>query len=154
TVLWQPEDNTYVTAAGYGDTSEQWEALRILKVPSEMVADLETQLTKDGMSELEITTLQKSAFESLQRQFGITAELYVALKHGHQFIGAQSAGYRGRQGFSSRQKRIAQGIAQIASLALANARLLEELERSNQLKEDFVGAMSHELRTPINILLG
>jgi PAS domain S-box-containing protein len=154
TVLWQPEDNTYVAAAGYGDTSEQWEALRVLKVPSEIVADLETQLTREGMIEIEVMTSQKSAFQSLLGQFGLTAELYVALRHGQQFIGAQSAGYRGRQGFSSRQKRIAQGIAQIASLALANARLLEELERSNRLKEDFVGAMSHELRTPMNILLG
>jgi PAS domain S-box-containing protein len=154
TVLWQPEDNSYVAAAGYGDTPEQWEALRVLKVPSEMVTELETQLTREGMSEVEITTPQRSAIEALLRQFGITTELYVALRHGQHFIGAQSAGYRGRQGFSARQKRIAQGIAQLASLALANARLLEELTRSNQLKEDFVGTMSHELRTPINILLG
>src|SRR5436190_357651 len=113
-------------------TSEQWEALRVLKVPAKMVADLETRLTLEGMVEVEVTTSQQSAVESLLRQFGTSAELYVALRHGPQFIGAQSAGYRGRQGFSSRQKRIAQGIAQIASLALANARLLEELTHSNQ----------------------
>jgi PAS domain S-box-containing protein len=154
TVLWQPEDNSYVTAAGYGDTPEQWEALRVLKVPAEMVTELETQLTREGMGEVEVTTGQLSAIEALLQQFGITTELYVALRHGQHFIGAQGAGYRGRQGFSARQKRIAQGIAQLASLALANARLLEELTRSNQLKEDFVGTMSHELRTPINILLG
>ncbi len=154
TILRRPEDNAYVAAAGYGDTPEQWETLQVLKVPAEMVAGLETRLTLEGMVEVEVTTSQESALESLLRQFGITAELYVALKHGQQFIGTQSAGYRGRRGFSPRQKRVAQGIAQIASLALANARLLEELERSNRLKEDFVGAMSHELRTPINILLG
>jgi len=152
--LWRPEDNAYVVTADYGDTPEQWEALRILKVPAAMVENLEMQLTTEGMIEVEIATSQRSAFESLLRQFGITTELYVALKHGQRFIGAQSAGYRGRRVFSPRQKRIAQGIAQIASLALANARLLEELERSNRLKEDVVGAMSHELRTPINILLG
>jgi len=154
TILWRPEDNTYVVAAGYGDTPEQWETMQVLEVPAEMVVSLETRLTLEGMVEVEVTASQESAFESLLRQFGITAELHVALKHRQQFIGTQSAGYRGRRGFSLRQKRIARGIAQIASLALANARLLEELERSNQLKEDFVGAMSHELRTPINILLG
>jgi signal transduction histidine kinase len=79
----------------------------------------------------------------------------MALRRGQEFIGVQTASYRGRkEGFSPRQKRIAHGIAQIASLALANAKLLEELESSNRLKEDFVGTMSHELRTPLNILLG
>ena len=49
---------------------------------------------------------------------------------------------------------MARGIAQTASMALNNARLIEEVEQANHVKSEFLSTMSHEMRTPLGALLG
>jgi signal transduction histidine kinase len=81
--------------------------------------------------------------------------MYVALRRGDETIGFLSAAYRGRDTrFTERQQHIALGIAQLASMALENARLVEEARRASQLKTEFVSTMSHELRTPLSVIIG
>jgi GAF domain-containing protein len=155
TSLWNPQENVYCNVAGYGDTPEQWEMIHAMKIPRVAVANLAARLVDvGGILESECTDPERFFPDALMQKLGITASLYVGIRQGAQIVGTLNASYRGRRGFSAKQKRLAQGIAQIASLALANARLLEELERSNRVKEDFVSTMSHDLRTPLNILLG
>lgn len=153
--LWFPEENGYRTVAGYGDTPEQWELIRSVKIPRELGRSVASLMLKSGgLLEIERAEPGRPFPDGVMQQYGVTASLAVALRRGEAVIGVLIASYRGRRGFSERQKRLITGIAQIASLALANARLLEEVERSNRVKEDFVGTMSHELRTPLNIILG
>jgi signal transduction histidine kinase len=87
--------------------------------------------------------------------FDTTAVLFVALRRAGAIIGVHSAGYRGaRAAFGAPQERIMRGIAQLASFALENARLFEEVESANRFRSDFVATMSHELRTPLSVVLG
>jgi PAS domain S-box-containing protein len=89
------------------------------------------------------------------RRWNISSFLAFPMVRGGHLIGTISAGYRQRCGpFSYRERRIMEGIASQAAVAVDNARLVEDLRRANNLKSEFLGAMSHELRTPLSAILG
>jgi len=122
-------------------------------LPAQMFID---ELTRDSSGEIvgEVRADERPTVQALLHRVGIVSAVFFVLRRGMRTTGALGMAYRRQYEFSTRQKRLARGIAQLASFALTNAKLLEELENSNRLKEDFVGTMSHELRTPLHILYG
>jgi PAS domain S-box-containing protein len=149
--LWRNEKTDFcIAVAGYGDSSEQWESIEHASTPLSAFAELTQGLEKEDVAEL-----MTGNADGLCTVFAITSGLGIALRRGGELVGIQIASYRGRERpFTELQRRIAKGIARVASMALANTRLVEELMQANRLKADFVATMSHELRTPLNVIIG
>jgi len=151
TWLWQASDDAYVPVAGYGFSAEQWESLRLLRIPRPAAE----QLQEEDSVQMVLLDHRSRILSGIALQFGVTVVLYVGLRRGDELIGMQTSGYRGRtEPFMPQQVRLACGVAQLASIALENARLFEELDRANRIKSNFVAAVSHELRSPLSTIMG
>lgn len=92
--------------------------------------------------------------EILER-WGIGSMLAVPMLRAGRVAGALGIGFREpRSGFSVRERRLAEGIAAQAAVAVEHARLVEDLRRASAQKTELLGVVSHELRTPLSAILG
>jgi signal transduction histidine kinase len=155
--LLQPEENTYTPAARWGRGGKVQETWPLWQFPASAMARLRERLENEELVQageedlFQLSPVLAEAYRALGVSFGV----FIALRRAGEFMGIQTAWYRGRQEpLTPAQERIGRGIAQLASFALENARLFAQAESANRLKSELLATMAHELRTPLHIILG
>jgi signal transduction histidine kinase len=152
-VMRDANTGSLVLQASHGHTAEEWEAVRTLGLPDR--EPLLERFAVEAVVQLETRAMGDSRVRRVNEQHGVAVSLYVPLRRAGEIVGILSAHYRREsRRFDRVQERIASGVAHLASMAMENARLVEELREANRTKSEFVSTMSHELRTPVSVILG
>ncbi|MGH7788998.1 MAG: histidine kinase dimerization/phospho-acceptor domain-containing protein [Candidatus Binatia bacterium] len=151
--VWQPATDVYVPVASHGAQRGVPAPPREARLPRLHVAQILGRRNGHGPAvEVDARELFVAPADYAH---GLSRCLVVPLQRNGLELGLLVGGARhsGRS-FAPEQMQVAQGIADLAGMALENARLAEELAQTQRLKTELVASLSHRFRIPLDVIIG
>lgn len=137
--LWEPAEEAFVAAAGHGFPPDQWELIRAARLRRSQLGGLLDALDREAAAAFDFpggdTAPGSAPVLPFAMRMEVESALVAALRRDGEVFGFLTVGWRRAESLLHRQKRVAAGIAQLVSMALEEARLMDELER--QLRTQF-----------------
>jgi signal transduction histidine kinase len=90
---------------------------------------------------------------SIYLKYGLVSYTGVPLIAKDQVLGVLGVYTKKEHEFSNEEMEFLMTLADQAAIAIHNAQLYADMERSNKVKSEFLSVVSHELRTPLNVVI-
>ena len=150
--VWQPATDVYVPVASHGALRQHAAPPREARLPRTRVVQLLSR--RNGHPGVAVEAEELFAAPANYRH-GLSRCLLVPLHRNGSELGLVVGGVQssGRV-FGDEQAQVAQGIADLAALALENARLAEELTQTTRLRSELIAGLSHRFRVPLDVIIG
>ena len=151
--VWRPASDAFVpvAAAGTASRSDDWFATTRLS-PAKVSRLLSRD---DGLGSAVLVDPRELLPESVLRMLHLNASVVLPIRRGKELLGVMVLGYTRRTCvFSNDHATFAQGIGDLAGLAVENSALSEQIDQTQQITAEFVRSMSHNSRIPLNVIIG
>ena len=158
--LWNREQGLLESAATVNYDDSWWQSM--ITQPERKATLSETVFaSKQPLVISDVANEPRLQYQDFWRRTGFSGYLGIPLIANDETLGVVS--FFPKQGtiLTSQEIEFLSALASQASVAIRNSqthgemkRLAGDLERSNHVKEEFLGVISHELRTPLNVVRG